>query len=195
MNKRDIIEFFNERAPRWDMVSVPRAETLQLILDLSRVGEGQRVLDVACGTGALFPWYLKRGVRSVTGIDIAPEMARLAAEKFAGEPRIEVVCGDVERWTPDGRYDLIMVHNALPHFPDAKRLIHTLGDMLAAGGRLTVAHSLSREAVNARHSDDARHVSRGLMPAESLKALFEPAFRVDVTVSDDEMYMVSGTSV
>lgn len=34
-----------------------------------------RLLDVACGTGVLFPDYLARGA-SVTGIDISPEMAR-----------------------------------------------------------------------------------------------------------------------
>lgn len=50
------------------------------------------VLDVACGTGVLFPDNLKRCVESVTGIDISPEMARLAAEKF---PQVQVICGDV----------------------------------------------------------------------------------------------------
>ena len=53
------------------------------------------VLDVACGTGVLFPDYLARDVHSVTGVDIAPEMARRAAEKFP-DARVTVRCGDIE---------------------------------------------------------------------------------------------------
>ena len=47
--------------------------------------------------------------------------------------------------------------------------------------------------INARHEGTAHLVSNGLMPAEELKALFEPWFDVDVVISDDEMYQVAGT--
>lgn len=43
------------------------------------------VLDVACGTGVLIPDYLERGAAQVTAIDIAPEMVRIAREKFPQE--------------------------------------------------------------------------------------------------------------
>ena len=66
------------------------------ILDNAEVGPGMDVLDVACGTGVMFDYYLGRGVSSVTGIDISPEMAKIAAEKYAHEPKIQVICGDVE---------------------------------------------------------------------------------------------------
>ena len=96
IDKRDVIAFFDQRAAAWDAEMIRHEPVIQAILDNAGVGDGTRVLDVACGTGVLFPDYLARGA-SVTGIDISPEMARIAAAKFTGEPRVQVLCGDVEK--------------------------------------------------------------------------------------------------
>lgn len=34
------------------------------------------VLDIACGTGVLFPDYLKRGEESLTAFGLSPEMTK-----------------------------------------------------------------------------------------------------------------------
>ena len=191
MDKQEVISYFNGCAPDWDRQSVPAA-VLARILDAADVGPGQELLDVACGTGVMIPFYLERSVRSVTGIDIAPEMARRAAEKFAGREEVRIVCGDVEEADLPGLFDQVMVHNAFPHFPEPARLIARLARLLRPEGRLTVAHSMSRERINLHHSGSARHVSCGLMEAEELKKLFEAHFDVDRVISDQEMYLVSG---
>ena len=162
------------------------------ILDNAGVGPGMRVLDVACGTGVLFPDYLARGA-SVTGIDISPEMARIAAEKFAGEPRVQVLCGDVEEAVFSQPFDVVMVYNAFPHFPDPARLIARLGRLVKPGGRLSVAHRMSRAAIDGHHSGAAHRVSNGLMHEDALRALLAPYCDVDVCVSDARMYQVAGT--
>ncbi len=82
MEKKDVIEYFDRCAPTWDGEMRKDDEILAAILDNAEVGEGMAVLDVACGTGILFPHYLKRNVASVTGIDISPEMDKIAAGKF-----------------------------------------------------------------------------------------------------------------
>ena len=79
IDKREVIAFFDRCAPAWDAGMVRHEPVIEAILDNAGVGSGMRVLDVACGTGVLFPDYLARGA-SVTGIDISPEMARIAAE-------------------------------------------------------------------------------------------------------------------
>ena len=150
------------------------------------------VLDVACGTGVLFPDYLARGA-SVTGIDISPEMARIAAEKFAGEPRVRVLCGDVEETAFPEQFDVVMVYNAFPHFPDPARLIPRLAGLVKPGGRLSVAHGMSRAAIDSHHSGAAHPVSNGLLHEEELRALLAPWCDVDVCVSDERMYQVAGT--
>ena len=147
------------------------------------------MLDVACGTGVLFPDYLKRGTASVTGIDISPEMAKIARRKF---PEVKVICGDVETAQFDQKYDAVMVYNAFPHFPDPANLIKVLAELVAPGGKLSVAHSMSRAALTHHHGGSASTVSIDLLEEHELAALFAPYFSVDVIISNDHMYQVAG---
>ena len=192
MDKKDIIEFFDRCAATWDAEIIKSDGIIGKILDNAEVGPGMDVLDVACGTGVLFDYYLNRGVASVTGIDISPEMAKIATEKYAGEPKVRVICGDVEEFPFDRKFDRIVVYNAFPHFPYPKRLIKTLAGLLKEDGRLTVAHGQSREAIDGHHKGSASKVSNGLMEAESLKRIFDAHFDVEVVVSNRHMYQVSG---
>ena len=188
MNKNDIISFFDNCAPWWDSDIIRNEEVIATILSLGGVREGVDVLDVACGTGVLFPDYLNRKVGSVTGIDISPEMAKIAGRKF---PEIRVLCGDVENTEFDRQFDVIMVYNAFPHFPDPVRLIQVLAKHLKPGGRLSVAHGMSRAAL-IKHHERASTVSIDLLHEQDLAALFAPYFDVDVVISTDRMYQVSG---
>ena len=195
MNKQDVIEFFDRCAPSWDAEMIKSDAIINEILDNAEVGEGMTVLDVACGTGVMFDYYLDRGVSSVVGIDISPEMSKIAAAKYAGDPRVRVVCGDVEETAFEGKFDRIVVYNAFPHFPRPKRLIKTLAGLLKEGGRLTIAHGASREAIDGHHSGAASKVSNGLMTADSLRKLFLPYFEVEIVISNRRMYQVSGVKM
>ncbi len=192
MDKQSVIEFFDKCAPSWDAEIIKSDAIINRILDNAEVGEGMDVLDVACGTGVMFDYYLSRNVASVTGIDISPEMSKIAAEKYADEPKIKVLCGDVEEFPFDQKFDRIVVYNAFPHFPHPKRLIKILSELLKEDGRLTIAHGASREAIDGHHSGAASKVSNGLMAAESLKRIFDARFDVEVMISNRHMYQVSG---
>ena len=192
MEKKDIIEFFDRCAPFWDADMIKSDRIIGKILDNAEVGPDMDILDVACGTGVLFDYYLERNVASVTGIDIAPKMAEIAQGKYADNPKVEVICGDVEEYAFNRKFDRVVVYNAFPHFPYPKRLIKVLASLLKEGGRLTVAHGMSREAIDNPHSGAASKVSNGLMTAESLKKIFDAHFTVEVVVSNDYMYQVSG---
>ncbi len=192
MEKKDIIAFFDKCAPFWDADMIKSDRIIGKILDNAEVGPGMDVLDVACGTGVLFDYYLARDAASVTGIDISPKMAEIAAGKYADNPKVEVICADVEEYPFNRKFDRVVVYNAFPHFPFPKRLIKVLAGLLKEGGRLTVAHGMSREAIDNHHSGAASKVSNGLMSAESLKRIFDAHFTVEVVVSNDYMYQVSG---
>ena len=189
MEKKDIITFFDNCAPWWDEDMVRNEDLIALILDNGGIKENIHVLDVACGTGVLFPDYLKRNVASVTGIDISPEMAKIAQSKF---PEVEVVCGDVETVDFGKKFDAIMVYNAFPHFPDPARLIQVLAGLVKPGGKLSVAHGMSRAALTSHHAGRASQVSIDLIHERELAALMEPYFDVDVIISNDRMYQVAG---
>ena len=194
IEKQAVIDFFDRCAPTWDAEMIRSNRKINIILDNARVGAGSRVLDVACGTGVLFRDYTVRQVGHVTAIDLSPEMAARAAEKAAGTC-IEVVCGDVEtdvQVQESAPYDVVMVYNAFPHFPDPAGLIRRLSGLLRPGGRLSIAHGMSRAALDAHHSGSAHAVSMRLLPEEEVRALMAPYLDVDVVISDDRMYQVCG---
>ena len=134
MNKREIIAYFDARAPEWDARMVRSDSKIAFILDAAGVRPGVSVLDVACGTGVLFGDYLARDAARVTGVDISPEMARIAVSKLR-DPRVEVLCGDVEELPLPRRYDCCVVYNAFPHFAHPARLLARLSACLSPRGR------------------------------------------------------------
>ena len=191
MDKKDVIEFFDRLAPSWDADMIKDDAIIGEILKNARISAGQTVLDVACGTGVMFDYYLDLGVDSILGIDISPEMAKIAAEKFKDQSRVKVVCGDVTECDFAARFDRIMVYNAFPHFPDPDLLIKTLASLLNEGGTLTVAHGASRETIDGHHKGAASKVSCGLMSADDLAEIFGKYLTVCAKISNDKMYQVS----
>ena len=191
MDKKDVIAFFDRMASQWDADMIRSDSVIDTILENANVQPGDDVLDVACGTGVLFPDYLKQKVGSVTAIDISPEMVKIAQGKFPQE-NVQVLCGDVETAAFDKKFDRVMVYNAFPHFPDPENLIRVLAGHLKPGGTLTIAHGMSRAAIDHHHEGPASKVSMGLMHEDSLAALMEKHLTVTVKISDDRMYQVTG---
>ena len=191
MKKTDIITFFNKCADTWDEEMIRDDEVVRQILDYAKVSEGKDILDVACGTGGLIPDYMERKVKSVTAIDISPEMVKIARGKFQQE-NVEIICADAETEKFRHGFDCIVVYNAFPHFPNPKKLIQVLTENLNPGGSLTIAHGMSREQINDCHRGAASHVSYGLLHEDELEKLFLPYLEVQEKISNEKMYLVSG---
>lgn len=195
MNKKDIIHFFDMCASSWDENMIRNDDIINKILDNAGVIEGADVLDVACGTGVLFEDYLGRNVASLTGVDISPEMIKIAESKVS-DPRVSVICGDIEKIDLEKKYDCCVVYNAFPHFPDPAGLISVLASYLKTGGYLTIAHGMSRECIDRHHSGNARKVSVGLMHENDLVELMRGSnLEISTVISDDKMYQVTGRNI
>lgn len=191
MNKKDVIAFFDRAAANWDAELIRHDDVIGRILDGAGVREGTRVLDVACGTGVLIPDYLARKVASVTGVDISAEMIRIAREKFP-QDHVRFLCSDVEELPAGELYDCVMVYNAFPHFPEPERLIRALLKHLAPGGTLTIAHGMSRAQIDDHHRGSASRVSCGLMHEDALAAMLRKYVQLEVKISDERMYQLTG---
>lgn len=191
MEKERVITFFEKLASQWDSNQERNEAVIDFILDKGEIFKGKRVLDVACGTGILFTDYMLRDV-SVTGVDISKEMLKIAKEKF---PCAELICADAEEYTFDDAYDAVMIYNAFPHFTNPEKLIANLAEALKSGGRLTVAHGMSEEELEKCHSTVAKEVSLPLPSKEKLKTMMSELFSVDVMISDEEKYIVSGIKI
>lgn len=191
MKKEKIIAYFDRAAERWDAEMVTDDRKIETILDAAGIRDGVTVLDVACGTGVLFPYYLRRNVARGTGVDVSPEMVRIAKGK-SEDPRVEVLCGEMETLSVGGTCDCCVIYNAFPHFREPVQLIRRLVQWVKPSGRITVAHGMSLEALHRHHAGRAEHVSREMMGTAELAELLAPWFHVDLTVSDEEKYIVSG---
>jgi len=191
MQKKDVIQFFDRYAPQWDADMIIDDQIVSLILDNASVSKDKHCLDVACGTGVLTPYYLDRKVASLTGVDISPEMIRIAKNKFT-QPTVQFICGDIETEVIERDFDCVVMYNAFPHFADPEQIISVLAGLLAPGGLLTVAHGMSREAINHHHSGAASKVSNGLPSAEELSHVFAKYLDVTTLIDDDRMYQVVG---
>lgn len=188
MNKEDVIKFFDSCAPMWDAEMIKDDAIIEDILDRAKIGSRTRVLDVACGTGVMFPYYAARGA-DVTGIDISPEMVKIARRNF---PDIETLCADALEISFEKGFNAVMVYNAFPHFPDPYEAIRNLACHLTPGGVLTVAHGMGRDMINRHHEGVASKVSRGLMPASELAEIFAEFTDVICTVDEADRYIVCG---
>ena len=60
IDKNEVIAFFDSWAPGWDAGMVCDDRVIDTILDNAGVHAHSKVLDVACGTGVLIPYYLGR---------------------------------------------------------------------------------------------------------------------------------------
>ncbi len=192
MKQSDIIDFFDKMAPTWDARTIRRENAIRAILDAGGIVRGVRVLDIGCGTGVLMPDYIKREVASVLGVDISPEMIKIAESHYEDKEHIRFLCADAETMQLSEKFDCIMVHNAFPHFMHPEMLLKNLSSFLVPGGRLTIAHSMSRAEIDKRHEGKPHSISLKLPSETDLSKLLGQFLTVDVAVSDDEKYIVSG---
>ena len=190
-NKKTVTEFFDRLAPNWDNTHVPDPAVIGHILELADIRPGLTVLDVACGTGVLFPHYLDRKVKEITGVDLSPAMVALAQKKFP-QPNIHLIRADIQACRFDPPFDRCMVYNALPHFSDPGQLLRQLANCVKPGGRLTIAHGCSKELLDRYHAAHAAEVSHPLPEAEALSRMLDHWFVVDICLDDAEKYVVSG---
>jgi len=120
-------------------IGVPVAD---LTLEAASPRAGERVLDVACGTGVV----ARRAAHAVgpsgavTGLDLAADMIDVARRAPApAEPRIEWHVGDAASLPfPDASYDVAVCQMGLMFMADKEAAVAEMRRVLAAGGRAVV---------------------------------------------------------
>jgi SAM-dependent methyltransferase len=102
------------------------------------IGAGQRVLDVACGTGVLTRAVAARaGAQGVTGLDLSPRMLAVAATL---SPNLKWQQGDAEALPfPDESFDAVVSQFGLMFVPNPASALREMMRVLVPGGRLAVA--------------------------------------------------------
>jgi SAM-dependent methyltransferase len=112
------------------------AGAIPALLDAAGVAPGFRVLDVACGPGAVAAAAAALGA-TVIGVDLSPEMIARARGRH---PRLEFREADVERLPfPDEAFDAVVCNFGLGHFPRPELGAAELLRVLKPGGRAALS--------------------------------------------------------
>jgi ubiquinone/menaquinone biosynthesis C-methylase UbiE len=112
----------------------------EIILDRSGLVAGERVLDVACGTGIVARLATARlaGHGHVVGVDVSPHMLAVAR---AVDPRIDWREGNASNLplAAGERFDVVICHQGLQFFPDKPAALLEMRRSADRGARLVVA--------------------------------------------------------
>jgi SAM-dependent methyltransferase len=147
-----------------------------VLLERARPQPGERVLDLACGTGVvarqLAPAVGRAG--RIVGVDVNPDM--LAVARSLPQPadvEIEWQQADAAQLTmPPESFDLVVCQQGLQFFPDRVAAARQMHRVLNDGGRAVIAvwQDLDRHAVlSALFMAESRHLE---LPLERLATPF-----------------------
>jgi ubiquinone/menaquinone biosynthesis C-methylase UbiE len=136
-----IVQEQREAAKGYDSLLVPAlfGEWAVKVADAAEIAPGQRVLDVACGTGVLSREIASRVTSSGYVVGLDPNHGMLA---FARElsPDIEWENGVAESLPfPDESFDVVVSQFGLMFFTDREKAIREMLRVLNPGGRMVVA--------------------------------------------------------
>jgi len=114
-------------------------------LELAGIRDGERILEIAVGTGGTFAEVLRRNPTGQNaGIDLTPEMLARARTKASrvGVP-FTLAVGDAGALDfPDGHFDLVLNAYMFDLLPEADfaRVLGEMRRVLKPGGRLVVTN-------------------------------------------------------
>jgi ubiquinone/menaquinone biosynthesis C-methylase UbiE len=133
------VSSFPEMYERW-LVGPLFRPWAEIVLERARLAAGDRVLDVACGTGIVARLAKERlGVDTlVVGVDISPQMLAVAR---AVAPGIDWREGNAQALPlKEGeRFDVVLCQLGLQFFPDKPAAAGEMRRAMDRGGRLVVA--------------------------------------------------------
>jgi trans-aconitate 2-methyltransferase len=125
-------------AVAYERLSAPQTEWGRVVVDRLELSGNERVLDAGCGTGRVTSMLLERlPDGQVIGFDGSAAMIQQAADRFAGEPRVELIVADLTEPLPiDGQVDAVLSTATFHWIVDHGSLFRNLAPVLRPGGQL-----------------------------------------------------------
>ncbi|MBU1003993.1 MAG: class I SAM-dependent methyltransferase [Proteobacteria bacterium] len=157
---------------------------------------GCTVLEPGCGTGRLTAELARKvGPKGhVLGMDISPEMIRVAQQRIAVFPNATVRVGTLEHLPLEqNSTDIALCHQVLPHFEDIPAALGRMALALRPGGQLVIHHFINSQTINDHHRKAGTAVEHDLMPApEAMRSLLHGAgFKIQALLDDELGYLLT----
>lgn len=143
----ETFQITREQAEAYERLFVPAlfAQWPPLMVDIAGIAQGQRVLDVGCGTGVAARAAADRvgPTGSVVGLDLNPAMLEVAA---ATRSDIQWQQGDAGNLPfGDSEFDAVLCQSALFFFPDVNAAVAEMTRVVRPGGAVAVQTYASLE--------------------------------------------------
>lgn len=124
------------------------------LLSRVRLEDGQRVLDVGCGTGILEERLVSLNPYvEIVGVDPSSRMLVQSEAKFIEKTNVTFIQSSAESLPfEDEAFDLVLSASAMHYFEDPAGALGEMCRVLVAGGRLTVV-DWCRESLRMRLAD------------------------------------------
>jgi trans-aconitate 2-methyltransferase len=125
-------------AATYDRVSAPQVAWSEAILQRLELRGDETVLDAGCGSGRVTELLLDRLPRGrVIALDADADMVRATRERFAGDPRVEVVHQSLTEMDLPEPVDAVFSGATFHWVLDHDELFGRLGRATKPGGRLS----------------------------------------------------------
>jgi len=142
VRKREALELFRGLPRHYDLLSSalsfgqdPRWR--RALVSAVAPAPGERVLDVATGTGMVAAELIARGGCSVVAVDQSAEMLAAARARFDGGARVELIEGQAEALPfADESFDALTFTYLLRYVDDPRATMSELARVLRPGGRI-----------------------------------------------------------
>ena len=148
----------------WETYHWVRWATIAEVLGRLAIPRGARVLDVGCGSGWTSLFLAEFGY-DVTAVDLVPANVELTAQRSARwGAAVTSQVADMEELDLDGRFEFVLIHDALHHSHRHQRVLERAGAQLAPGGWLLLGETSLLHRVSPaahRHSHETGWVERG----------------------------------
>jgi ubiquinone/menaquinone biosynthesis C-methylase UbiE len=114
------------------------SKTLPVLQRTASVQPGERVLDLACGTGEFERRVLaEQPSAQLVGVDLAPAMVERARAKLDGDTGAHFEQADVHALPfGDGAFDVVVCANTFHYFTHPEQVLKEARRVLRPGGRL-----------------------------------------------------------
>ena len=141
----EVAAMFDEVAPRYDLTNTVLSlgqdrGWRSAVRDALRLRAGERVLDLAAGTGTSSVALASTGAR-VVGCDFSLGMLRVGARagRQTGPDAVDLVAGDALRLPfADASFDAVTISFGLRNTADAEQALREMLRVTRPGGRLVV---------------------------------------------------------
>lgn len=135
------IAFYKKFAPKYDERNYSVVSRMyygywdKLLMGKLGKKSDLKVLDLGCGTGDFLDKLNKRFKKSV-GVDISPEMLKIAKEKYPHLIKKLIISKAESIPFKDGYFDAVFIRGALHHFQNPEKSLKEINRILKKNGQL-----------------------------------------------------------